>query len=315
MYRKYLPTLLLFLFFTTSMVASDSIVWKVDNLEMIGGLPVTVVGDPQVITLDDEVAVEFDGVNDGLFINSNPVAGDDAFTVEIIFKPYSGGGAEQRFLHIQQDDNNRMLIELRSTASDQWYIDTFIKSGSSNRTLVEEGNVHPNNQWHTAALVYENNTMRHYIDGELELTGAVNYVKQMSGITSLGVRQNKVSWYKGAIKLVRVSHRALTADELLKGSGNGTGNSDLKFFSGNGFIVNSISDGDMEILNCEVKEAGNISVVVYTLSGQKINLIDRKTVERGMNEIPLDFSNFSKGIYLARISLNGSVKTVKIQIR
>ena len=49
-------------------------------------------------------AVEFDGVDDALFVNVHPLAGAETFTWEVIFRPYKGGKAEQRFFHLQSID-------------------------------------------------------------------------------------------------------------------------------------------------------------------------------------------------------------------
>lgn len=308
---------LLFLLFVHTVSAGDSIVWMVDNLDNIGGFPLTVVGNPKVIEDETGFAVEFDGIDDGLFLNTNPVAGAEAFTVEIIFKPYAGGATEQRFLHIQQDDNNRMLIELRSTTTDQWYIDTFIKSGDSNKTLAEPSNLHPNGQWHTAALVYENQNMNHYIDGELEMTGVVNYVKQTSGITSLGVRQNKVAWYKGAIKMVRVTPRPLSPDEMLHVDKTNTAVSEFQESSIHGLTLKPIcfsNDSKIGNLQIEAQNSGALAIDIFSLNGQKISLLQNRQINSGVHQIPFNFTNLPNGIYLLKANMNGYIQTQKFLI-
>ncbi|MGD9201146.1 MAG: LamG domain-containing protein, partial [Chitinispirillia bacterium] len=80
-----------------------TILWNIDSIDTIGGFPVTVLGDPNVIDIPDgEKAVEFDGIDDGLVINTNPLVGLAEFTVEVLFNPYTGGPFEQRFVHMQQ---------------------------------------------------------------------------------------------------------------------------------------------------------------------------------------------------------------------
>jgi hypothetical protein len=51
--------------------------------------------------------------------------------------------------------------------------------------------------------------MRHYVNGVEELSVKIEYQPQTPGRTSIGVRQNKVHWYKGAIRELRVTPRAL----------------------------------------------------------------------------------------------------------
>src|SRR5262249_15739867 len=58
-----------------------SVIWNLDNLELIGGHKVTVVGKPRVIETDRGKAIEFDGKGDGLIVSANPLAGLKEFTV------------------------------------------------------------------------------------------------------------------------------------------------------------------------------------------------------------------------------------------
>src|SRR5512133_367959 len=74
-----------------------AIVWQLDSLTTIGGHRVTLVGNPRVIDTEVGRAIEFDGTRDGLFLDVNPLAGLDRFTVEVLFAPASDGAEEQRF--------------------------------------------------------------------------------------------------------------------------------------------------------------------------------------------------------------------------
>ena len=218
----YMKSMLMF-FFTMLTVClinaqgeePEVIEWELNRLDTIGGFPVTLIGNPILIETGDGDAIEFDGAGDGLLVASNPLAGASEFTIEVIFKPYPGGLEEQRFVHMEQDDNNRALIELRSKPDEDWFLDTFIKSGTSSKALFAEGYPHASNEWSHACLVYKDNVMTHYVDGIEEMSGEVFFQEVSSGSTSLGVRQNLVSWYKGAIKTLRVTHKALSPDEFI----------------------------------------------------------------------------------------------------
>ena len=81
-------------------------------------------------------AIAFDGVGDSLLLNTNPLAGAEAFTLEAVFRPETGGEKEQRWFHIQEDNSeNRVLLETR-LVGDEWFLDTYIRSGENNRPLV-----------------------------------------------------------------------------------------------------------------------------------------------------------------------------------
>jgi hypothetical protein len=190
--------------------------WNLENLDNVGGKPITVLGAPRVIETPQGKAVEFDGMKDGLLVDSHPLGGQREFTIEVIFRPDPDGLNEQRFLHLQEGDSeNRILLETRLTTDGKWFLDTYIKSDQSDQTLYAEGFPHPLGQWHTAALVFDGKEMRHYVNGQIELAKDIVFSPPHSGRTSIGVRLNKVYWFKGAIRKIRFTARALSPEEFL----------------------------------------------------------------------------------------------------
>ena len=196
--------------------SDDSIVWKIDNLKQIGGHEVQVVGNPRVVDVAGGKAVEFDGLDDAIFLNVHPLAGARQFTVEVVFRPDADGPAEQRFFHMQEDQSdNRVLFETRLTNDRQWFLDTFIMSGVGNHALFAERFKHPVGPWYHAAIVVDDKEMRHYVDGKQEMAMKLDYQPQSMGKTSLGVRINKVYWFKGAIRTARFTRRVLKPNEFI----------------------------------------------------------------------------------------------------
>lgn len=152
-------------------------------------------------------------------VYANPLSGADEFTVEVIFMPDSSSAEknhEQRFVHIQQSQNRRILIELRLAKNNKWFLDTFIKSDTSSKTLYSENITHPTGKWYNASLVYKDGMMTDYVNGNKELEGKVNFVPMDSGRISLGVRQDLRSWFKGKIKEIRFTKRALSPKDFMK---------------------------------------------------------------------------------------------------
>jgi len=191
-----------------------SVTWKIDNLNEIGGQPVTVMGNPQLIAAPG--AVLFDGIDDGLVVKTNPIAGARAFTLEAIFRPDANGSKEQRWFHIQQDNSeNRVLLETR-LIGEEWFLDTFIKSGENSRPLYAENFKHPVGVWYHVALVYDGKEMRHYVDGKLELSGPLIISPLDQGQTSIGVRMNRLYWFKGAIRKARFTAKALAPNDFMR---------------------------------------------------------------------------------------------------
>ena len=79
------------------------IVWTFDRLDNIGGVKTTVEGNPRIVDTPLGKAIEFDGVDDAIWIEKHPLAGAANFTFEAIFRP-DGGAFEQRWFHLAERD-------------------------------------------------------------------------------------------------------------------------------------------------------------------------------------------------------------------
>jgi hypothetical protein len=200
---------------------AEDVTWTFDRLESIGGHKTTVLGQPKVIASPVGKAVEFDGVDDALFIDNHPLSGATTFTWEAIFRP-DGGQREQRWFHLSEQDpqtgadtDNRMLFEIR-VVDDQWYLDSFTQSGTESKALMNRQALHPLRAWYHVASVYDGREFRNYVDGVQEGSAQLHLAPQGPGHTSVGVRINKVFYFKGAVHLARFTRRALSPSEFLK---------------------------------------------------------------------------------------------------
>jgi hypothetical protein len=212
----------LFLFLLAPLAAAEpndrkAEVWTFDRLEMLGSHQTTVIGSPRVIDTPAGKAIEFDGKGDALLLDANPLAGLKQFTVEVVFRPAADGPKEQRFFHFQEEGTeNRLLFETRLTGDGRWFLDTYVKSGAADATLFAKESLHAIGPWYHAAIVVDGKSMRHYVNGEEELKADLDYQPLGDGKTSLGVRMNKVFWYQGAIRKVRITPGLLSPKEFLK---------------------------------------------------------------------------------------------------
>lgn len=217
LFRNYL-LILLFLngaLFSAEISTAAAATWRMKETSSIGGYPTTVFGHPQVVADATSEAIHFNGSSDGLLVPVNPLAGWSEFTVEALISPETGGSPEQRFFHLEDEQGNRVMLEIRLT-KEGWALDTFLlnaKSGSK-CTLLDRTKLHPTESWTWVALVYAKGHMTSYVDGVRELTGEVDFSPMTSGRLSLGVRQNKMYWYKGSLGGIRFHPSALPADKL-----------------------------------------------------------------------------------------------------
>jgi hypothetical protein len=196
--------------------------WRFDRLDQIGGHPTTILGHPRVIDTPEGKAIEFNGKDDALFVDVHPLAGAETFTWEVVFRPDLGGASEQRFFHLQerdqktgQDTQTRMLFEIR-VIGDRWCLDSFALSGSESKALIDREKLHSLGAWHHAALVYDGHELRNYVDGVMEGSAQLRLIPQGPGHSSMGVRINRVNYFKGAIRLARMTPRALPRGEFLR---------------------------------------------------------------------------------------------------
>src|SRR5205085_2007538 len=108
---------------------------------------------------------------------------------------------------------SRVMMETR-LIDKNWALDTFLHSGQSDRALLDRTKLHPADQWTWVALTYADGKETSYINGAKELEGDVTFAPMVEGKISLGVRQNKLYWFKGAIREVRFHPEALAPAKL-----------------------------------------------------------------------------------------------------
>lgn len=188
--------------------------WILTDLVKSNVNGITIDGKPGILQCKYGEAVTFDGKDDAIFIDSMPVTGLQQFTVEVIFQPASGGNFEQRFLHLGEVQGDRVLLELRSTENG-WYFDGFINTGGQNCTLIDPAMLHPSDNWYHVAYVVDHGNLSTWVNGKKELEGQIVMKPVAGDMTSIGVRQNKVSWFKGAIYKIRITNEAITPGNFM----------------------------------------------------------------------------------------------------
>lgn len=188
--------------------------WLLANLLREKSSGIEINGNPQLVTSPYGEAVYFDGIDDAIFLNEMPLQSLEEFTVEMIFQPDNNAPFEQRILHIGESMGDRMLLEIRAVESN-WYFDGFAGSGTNKKALINEKLIHPLGQWYHVAFVVTPKSLTTYINGKKELHEEFSFLPIQTGQTSFGVRQNKVSWFKGTIYKIRISSKRIDAKDFM----------------------------------------------------------------------------------------------------
>ncbi len=220
--RTFILTVFSFLLFNAC-EDSNSELWHFNNLETIAGHAVEVEGDPELLETELGLATYFDGVEDRLLVDSNPIAGSNAFTVEVVFKADDAYNTnyDPRFVHIQDPADSvekRLMLELRINNRGELYLDGFIKTDMAKLALIDSSLTHPCNTWLHAAVTYDGSTLKTYMNGVLELEKKVlfkNEVINPSGKVSIGGRMNRVDYFKGYIKYFKVTRAVIEPSEFI----------------------------------------------------------------------------------------------------
>lgn len=193
----------------------ESVAWRIDNLDKVGSWKPEVLGAPTAEPTATGPALVFDGAHDGLIIPANAIVGWSQFTIEVLFNPAVDGAEAQRFFHIEDKAApRRVLMEIRLTKDAQWSLDTFLIDGTSSKALNDPQRLHPAGRWYWVALRYDGQHLASFVNGAPEMEGDVKFGSMTGGQTSVGVRLNKVYWFKGAIGAVRFTPMALAKEKL-----------------------------------------------------------------------------------------------------
>ncbi len=202
---------------------ASQVVWRFDSTASVGGYATEVLGHPVVIGTPAGKAVQFNGVDDALFVKVHPLAGAETWTWEMIFKPDADGKAEQRIFHLQSVDaatgkdvvNERMLFEIR-IRDGQWCLDSFATAGGQSLTLLNCEKMHPFGKWYRVTAVYDGKMLRNYVGDELQGEGALVLRPELPGRSSIGTRIDLRDYYKGGMYAARFTRSALGVGDFMK---------------------------------------------------------------------------------------------------
>jgi hypothetical protein len=274
---------------------------------------------PSIVQTPYGKAALFNGINQAVLVRCAPLGTATAFTVEVYFRPdslvLSGTNNEQRFIHIRNaaNDTRRVLMETRTFPSICWILDTYIKSDSSNLTLNDSSTTHTDGAWHHVALTYSSGIMRQYVDGVELLSGSVLYQQiDTNGNISIGARQDPRSWFKGAIKMVKISKRALLPSEfslpMVVGVSDKTTHP-IEFALHQNY-PNPFNPATT--ISFSLPKESHVQLEVFDILGQKIaTLVNEKKIAGNYSAL-FDASRISSGIYFYRLITSSQIISKKM---
>lgn len=165
--------------------------WTFNRIDNVGDHPAKMLGRPRVV----DKTVEFNGIDDALSVEIDPLAGERSFTWEVVIRPEAGGAAEQTLFHV----SSGLRIAIRS-ADGRWRIGT---------------SSHAFGQWYHLALVYDGRILRSYVNGDLEDSTDLKLAFQDHGRTSIGARISQREHFKGAIRVARITRGVLLPAQFI----------------------------------------------------------------------------------------------------
>jgi hypothetical protein len=189
--------------------------WVIDNTTKIGGFTTTVMGTPTVTAMSTGTAVCFDGNQDGLLLNTNPIQGMQRFTIEALVFPEFTGTADTRIIQITDTNNLRLVMGMRSDPAGNWHALVTSSGGGPATTIENTSNPHPSNQWYWLTVTYDGQAARVYVNGVLESSRNLTFGPMAAGSASLATRPNGQN-FPGCMRDMKFFASALPAAQLDK---------------------------------------------------------------------------------------------------
>jgi hypothetical protein len=312
----------LFLCILSAQTDSSSITWALDQLDQIGGYAVTKFGNPTVLNTSAGDAIYFCGssaVPDGLLIESNPLDNATEFTLEVFFRPDTSASLKQKYVHIENPDNNyaqqhRVLFEYEKASDTTWYLHAYMAVGSTNCTLASISYSHPYGQWHYVAIIYKGGVVKSYVNGNEELTGSIAFLPITGGHISIGRRMNNEanSWFKGAIRTIRFTSCALRPEELLTPQITACSETKTRpqYFQLSQNYPNPFNPRTQ--IPYHIAKESYVTLSVFDMLGRKISTLVDEVKLKGDYTAYFDASRVGSGVYYYRLTGSGQTRTRKM---
>ena len=92
---------------------------------------------------------------------------------------------------------------------------------AGSKALIDPKKLHPINQWYAVEQTYDGKTYRSYVNGVLENEGEVAFTPHGPGHMMVGVRMNRVNYFKGSVAEARFTDPRAQAERISEGRVSG----------------------------------------------------------------------------------------------
>jgi hypothetical protein len=189
--------------------------WPVENFR-VGGYPTRQVGNPTIKNDGTGPAVCFSGSDDALVASINPLDMQTAFTIEALIKPAKDGAPVQNFLHLQDSEGNKILLQLMMGVGDKFKVHSFLQVAEIKQDMENELSRYPAEQWYWVAFTYNGVGARLAVNGREEVSTPVTIEPMKSGELGIGFNLGENSYFKGCVRELRFANQALPLDQLAR---------------------------------------------------------------------------------------------------
>lgn len=302
---------------------------------IIGGPEGMIVGGANWVEGLYGNALEFDGMDDGVEIPSNPLLGAHALTVQAYIKPYSIPDYESsKIFNIGIDRDtpgkDRFMLDILPDGN-KWILSNFMSIEGNvldpEDELMISGPSHGCNKWYHVAMVFDSVSLNmvkvnHYVDHSLEHQWDYNLDTLKSGASYIGERYEAKgsgvrNYFHGVIDNVVLHNFALLPEEFMPKPEDVTDIRSHPFLIPSGLDLdqnypNPFNPGTTIRYDIPSGKKIYITLCIYNIRGQLVKTLVEDYHTAGRYSINWDGTNYrgdriSSGIYWYRLTAGKNI--------
>ena len=192
-----------------------TVLWNIDNLMLIGGFSATAAGHPQLTDSQQGAALEFNGKEDSITVDSLHFANSGTFSIVIVCCPKPGGRNRQRLVQMVETEGSRGVSIDVETMDDGFYVICTASGQQQQMVLKDSSKIHDFEKWYSLSLVYDGIYLADYINGLGEVCSDFSLQPLNPGKTTIGSDSTNKMSFKGTISKILISRKVLEPEAFL----------------------------------------------------------------------------------------------------